>query len=736
MLRAYKTATHLLKSCALLAISLAWALIYLTATGTAQQQTAQPELNVQASFSAQTPVAPDAPIELRLNRPLAISEGRLAVLLGQTDLTALFKATENALRYSPPALPLPLGDIEVTVYLVSPRDEWKLLARFPLRVAAKASAPATQNAPPAEKPKQLGFDKFIIAPTLTLGVKSQVAETHFPAASRPLRPTFADAIVRAGLRTQMTREGFNLQSQFDLAGSSFQREALRFGVLGKQAPHVDLSSYTIQLQTGRSQQSRLLSGNATFGTHRHLVNNYESRGVTLLLPLGARSTLALAALNGTRIVGFDNFFGLEERRHQVQSATWGFEFLPKRPGGLRLETSYLNGSLLPRNHFNQNTVTDTERSRGWGLRLLASDAAQRWQLEGGFARSRFTNPSDPLLNQSFSVVPVQATTRNARYLDASYQLLRELAVSKTRKANLTLSLRHERVDPLFRGIGAGTQADLLQNQVDLIGSLGEVSINASFGGFNNNLDELPALLKTLTRRRAFNLNTPLAPLLKLPEKQSVWWPRIAFSYDRTHQFAPTVPRNGGFDGNDNNLSFIPNQVSLNQFFTADWQLPKWRFGYRLNRSFQDNRQIRREFADLQNLVNVFTLGLSPSTRLDVNFELHAESAENRETQRTDRTLRFNLNLNWRMTQKMTLTANFANTTLGDLARTASSRNTDFNLQWSRRWVFNEQSRFRKLQAQFFIIYANRYAHAHDTVFGLNNLRKTQTLNSGLNFTFF
>jgi hypothetical protein len=278
MFRPATTATHLLKSCAWLTI-VVWASSYLTAASAAQQQTAQPELVVQASFSAQAPIVPDAQIELRLNRPLVVSEGKLAVLLGQTDLTALFIATENVLRYGPPALPLPPGETELTVYLVSPRDEWKLLARFPLRVAAKASAPAAQTPPPtasAAKPKRFGFDKFIIAPTLTLGLKSQVAETHFPATNRPPRPTFADEIMRAGLRTQMTRDGFNLQSQFDLAGSSFQREALRFGVLGKEAPYVDLSSYTIQLQTGRSHQSRLLSGNAAFGTQRHLVNNYES----------------------------------------------------------------------------------------------------------------------------------------------------------------------------------------------------------------------------------------------------------------------------------------------------------------------------------------------------------------------------------------------------------------------------------------------------------------------------
>jgi hypothetical protein len=40
-------------------------------------------------------------------------------------------------------------------------------------------------------------------------------------------------------------------------------------------------------------------------------------------------------LNGTSIVGFGNFFGLNNRNHQVFSAAWGHEFIKARPGGLR-----------------------------------------------------------------------------------------------------------------------------------------------------------------------------------------------------------------------------------------------------------------------------------------------------------------------------------------------------------------------------------------------------------------
>src|SRR5262245_17933447 len=98
MFRSHTTATQRHNFRAWLTSGLLWALIYLTAASAAQEPT---ELVVQASFNTQTPIAPDAQIELRLNRPLALSEGKLAVLLGQTDLTALFSATENLLRYGP-----------------------------------------------------------------------------------------------------------------------------------------------------------------------------------------------------------------------------------------------------------------------------------------------------------------------------------------------------------------------------------------------------------------------------------------------------------------------------------------------------------------------------------------------------------------------------------------------------------------------------------------------------------
>ena len=68
----------------------------------------QIDLTVKASFDGKT-VLPEDAIELTLNRQPSPAEGRLAVLIGQTDLTELFVIEGNSLKYSPKAIPLPEG---------------------------------------------------------------------------------------------------------------------------------------------------------------------------------------------------------------------------------------------------------------------------------------------------------------------------------------------------------------------------------------------------------------------------------------------------------------------------------------------------------------------------------------------------------------------------------------------------------------------------------------------------
>ncbi len=103
---------------------------------------------------------------------------------------------------------------------------------------------------------------------------------------------------------------------------------------------------------------KLSLGHISQGTQRHLISGFGSRGVSLGLGFGPWGDFAVAVMNGSSIVGWDNFMGLNRTEHQVTSASLGIDFLAKLPGRLRLETTLMNGSLLPLSDFNQGVIND------------------------------------------------------------------------------------------------------------------------------------------------------------------------------------------------------------------------------------------------------------------------------------------------------------------------------------------------------------------------------------------
>jgi hypothetical protein len=747
-------------------------------------------LTVRASFADKQSIAPDEPIELTIDRPLAQGEGRLAVLVGATDTTDLFVVSAQSLKYDiGKSFPLPLGATELTVYLVPLNNDWKEIARFPMRVGENAaneaggaqakidepetkteSQPATdESAQPGATPEQpqtepqvkrrLGFDKLDFAPQLNVGFKSQFAEIHFPETNKPDRPTFADATLQGTWKTEMARGAFNMQSQFDFIGSGFRNEALRFGDLQGRAPKIDLSSYSMQFQ----QRTRKFTvGHSSFGAHRHLINNFASRGVILAAPLGPHADISLMTMNSTNIVGFDNLSGLANRRHRMHGAILGLDAFKSRPGGVRFEVGALDAWFTSnRQNFNQSNINDAERNRGYSARLLAKDKSERARLDGGFTRSYFYNPNDPLLNQGADVQSSRAETRNARYVDTGYDLLKEFVFKRTpspapsdaaepqpaatsqdapqpavepKKLNLSVNFRHERVDPLFRSIGANTQADLFRNEADFAGSYGELNFTAAHTRFNDNLAGIRTILRTNTLRAAFAINTPLQGLFSgaRPSQPNPFLPRIGYTFERVTASADFIPVGGGFD----QPGAIPDQANVVQSFTVEWQVKEIRLAYRMNHSLQDNRALGRERADLQNFTHNATVGLNPLATLELNLELNFEDANNREQARTDRTLRFGGVVNWQATRRQSFNLTLSTIGAGDLARTTKNFNNEFDLQWSFRLARENENRFKKVQANYFIRYANRFAHTRNFVENINNLTRLQTFNTGLNFIFF
>lgn len=731
-------------------------------------------LAIVASFSAQHAVRPDERIELLLSRDLRGMERRLAVFIAATDVSHLFTAERLRLRYDSRFWPLPIGESIVTVYLVSQGDRWDELAHFTLRVAERdanlrdegeksdsnselagrilkthyqglfdssagskqargldvalltgASAPSQST--PAGQPAQSHKDTTKFTPSVTLTVTSQPAQSTFPG-PQPERATFTQIDLQASLKNDSQYGIFTTQSSFDFAGSSFQQSALRFGTLGKEAPQIDLSSYLIHFQTGKVKYD---VGHFAFGTQRQLINGFSSRGLQISVPFLKQFDFTVATMNGTQLVGYDNFFGIAKAKHRMLAATLGIELNRKRPGGLRVEVSGLNAYFQPISGVNRGVVTDLQRSNGVAVRLIMNDKAQRFHFEGGFTRSFFSSPSDPTLNQGAKVVALPNLTRNAHYLDVSYQVLKDHALSKTKKASLTVAFQEENVAPLFRSLGASTQADKIQYAFSVNGSINEIVAQFVQTNFHDNLRQIPSILRTLNGLTHVSIAAPASALLNRP-KSSPWLPRLAYSYDRAHSFGAAIPVNGGFEFAPNS---IPDLIGTNQVVSADWQVKKFTWGYNFNRSFQDNRQPTRERADRAVLVNTGRVGWVINSHVNLNFDLSGESADNKETGRIDRTYRVGPAINWQLTKQMALSMNLANTIAGDAANTSHSRNTEFDAAWTYRFARGKEQ-MKKVSGQFFIRYANHYSHALERLLPSDSLRKVQTLTASLGITFF
>ena len=701
----------------------AWSLVAPAIVLCAGMLAAQPHdpLKLGISIDDETPVRADGRLELVLSRALGPTEGRLGVFLDRIDLTSLFVHDGLTLAYRSDVKPLPTGPGTLTVYLVSPDEEWLEIATLPLVV----------EAPPVASPGQAETLRREwareLAPSLTVSIKGQRTVDYSPEEARPPRGDAHDASLQAGLSAGASSGSFTSQGQLDVVGVSYRPESLRYGELGEEAPRVDLSSYLVQLGTGGF---KLYLGHTSFGTHRHLVSDFSSRGLVATSAIGSQLDVSVAALNGTSIVGWSNPFGLETREHRVLSGTVGLELVPGRPGGARIEVNAVDGSLQPTSSYTQSHLSDAEQSQGLGARLLASDAQQRFRIEAGYARSSFENPSDPLLDQGAGTVAVQAVTRDAYFLDADLQVLRELRLAEGWASNVTLALRHSRIDPLYRSVAVYTQADRQSSQLQVSGNVGEIKLAASHERGNDNLDDVASILKSFTRRTSGQLILPLGALGAPAGPRSSLLPQITLAWQSTHQFADALPSNGDFDP-----SAVPDQVSTNSTVSADWQLPTWRVGCRWNSSFQDNRQPGRELDDIENSVTGIALALTVATGLDVIVDLSSERARNHATEARYEILRGTLAVTIKTSRRSVLALSGGTTSEGDVAGSSRSRNLDADAQWSTGFGAKEPGRLG-LEGQLFIRYALRTASSYDTVFLLDSENQVQSVNGGVRITLF
>ncbi|HRH40917.1 MAG TPA: hypothetical protein PKY82_04680 [Pyrinomonadaceae bacterium] len=716
-------------------------------------QTAEQTLSVTVNFKAEEAITSEFAIEISLSRALSTGE-RIAVTIGEIDLTSLFAQTENRLVYDAKLMPLPIGESKVTVYLIT-ANVWKEIGRFSLKVVEvqkvtdvkstetpkndESKTPndvgqkiQDQSSKVEDQPKKapLGLEKFDFLPAFTVSMKSQAFQSNFPIANRPTeRATFTDFTLTGSAKQEIKQGGFSADANFDFAGSSFKQEALRFGTLGEKAPNVDLSSYLMNFQVGKAKFSY---GHTSFGNNRHLVSSFSARGLSVNIPINKYFDITGGILNGTSIVGFGNFFGLRKFNHQVQGATLGIEFIPKRQNAMRLEITGFNAYIQALSGVSEGRINDAERSRGFGLRFITSDNSERFKLEVGYALSRFQNPQDTQLDPNGNAIPIAPVTRSAHYVETSYQIFKDLKLTSTKNLNLTASFKHEYVEPLYKSLGAGAGADRTAQDYGLDASIGEITFGYGFNHSNDNLRNVPSILKSITRTNRFAMAIPLTALIGKSEKPSPFLPRLGYNIDITHQFGAGIPVNGGFEIDP---STIPDLINTNQSFSSTWQFSKFNFEYRYNRSNADNRQTGRETADQIGWTNGWTIGLNPLTTLSFNVGINLENQNNLELIQINKTKALTFGVNWTPFKGATFASNFSNTIAGDKAKTNDNKNTNFDVQFAYNFT-KEKSKFRKVGMQSFVRFADTFARNRDFLAISDNRTRVKILTAGVTFNFF
>jgi hypothetical protein len=658
---------------------------------------AQDPAPVVSASAAAGWIAGDEPLEIRVS-PRPQPGVRLAVMIGDVDWTALFAATETGLRRAPSPLRLPAGEHTVVVYSVGPAD-WQEIGRLQLRVLTPS-----------------GNERVDLHPRVDVANKGQLGVGRFPDPGPDPRDRFQDLTFAFGLGGTVVRRGWTTTVASSVVAATFRPDALQFAARQETAPRIDLASYAV---TTASNRVTVAVGHVTFGGHRHVMNGYASRGVTATLRLASRADLSLAALNGSAIVGWSNPLGIQQASHRIVAGALGVELTP-RPGGARVELSLLQADLLPQADFNEGRITDAERNRGFGIRVAGGDRANRLRFDGGVTRASFVNPADPLLAGTAVVVPVRPTTRTARYVDAAYTIV------NTPGAALSAGFRHELVQPLFGSLQGFVRPDLLQNVVDANGSFSGLSVQGSLAWSHDNLDEVPSVLRTLTRTQQVNVAAPFGGMARSRDGRL---PTVTYSLQRTHQAGDGVPVDSEFQP-----THVPDQVSVNQAVSVEWQHAQWRAGYRFNHSLQDNRQVGRALADFGALTNSVTVGFARPEG-DVGLELGFEGAENREVRRTDRTRRLSITGSWRPSPRSTVTGQFSTTRVGNDVDDQRSRNADLGVQFTQVVPVTRRPD-GKPSIQVFVRYARVSARLLAGTAGPAGDTRLWTLNTGATFSVF
>ncbi len=655
-------------------------------------------------------VDPGEPVEVRVANPAA--DQRLVIFLDATDITAVFAQTRPGHYrlqrewYAPPP-----GRHTLIVYAVNDRGEWLELERRSLNLLSEG-----------------GFETAEMTPELTLTIDSQWDEGHSGDTPPPERHNFHDASLQFGLRGHHARQGLEITSSMNVVGATHKASRLRYGELQNGAPPVDLSDYLVQAQI---DDLRVELGHVNYGENPLLSSSVANRGVLGSYRLNDRFDIALSWQNGTSITGYNNLLGLSRStRHYIAGGTLGWRPLSESENPLRIELSYLKARIESESNFDVGEVTDAEQSRGWGLRVLGEALNGRLRYNANYARSRFVNPTDPFLFQNDNLVPVRQTTDSAWFLAFTYDLFDDSG-DVPPAVNAALTLTYERTDPLYRSLAASPQADIARYALSLQGAIDNAQWSLHYRHDEDNIDNIPSVLKTRTVDTGLTLALPLRVYLEDPDSETSFYPDLSFSAQRVHQYAINNP---GALGGFNSDSHLPDQMNDVARLGLSWAFDRWDIGYELEYSNQDNRQIGRDLADFLSWGHSVNLALRPTDTLSVNVSVGRVDTRDREQALNSLSDTGSLAVDYQWSDRLGFNVNYSKSLDHDSLDRASSRTSRLDLGLTYRFDM-PATREQRVPGQLYLRYARDTSRNKDNTFGFDSRAGTWTLSSGLSLSF-
>ncbi len=578
------------------------------------------------------------------------------VLIGDHDVSSLFKFERQSLIFAG-GIPLPAGENELMVNQYK-AGEWQAIGSLNIQVMTRS-----------------GFKQAQWTPKLELNINSQRYERVSGDGTASERPTYADVSANIGLASHHENNSYVIDSNINLLAVSNRQQAIQFSDKGNQARKIDVVDYQVSVNKGNNKVS---FGQVSYGNNALLVDNLSRRGVVWNYQNEAESSLSGAILNGTDIVGFNNFSGLADITEQyVKVLGFGFNTLTDSRVSLRLEGNYLDAQRTSASDFGVGEVRSAEKNQAIGFKLTANDSEGKLNAELTLGMSRYNNPIDNTLDFGEELVALKSKTAVAHNFTFSYILLQDWQTPWDSVVSFTINANMAKTAPLYQTLTAFVQANVETKLVGAQYQLGSVSGSLSSQSSQDNLDNLVNILTTKTINNSFNSNIPLAKFFLGTETTSVlssWLPGVDYSYQSTHQYAINSPDSAqsGFNGG----SHLPDQQTTSHSLAANWQLAVNSISLSSNYSLQDNKQIGRENADFNSLQHALSFNLQQDDQTSWIFSI----SRNRQNDFENKIIKFSnsitVGFNWQSQNGLALSANYGLTKDDDSLK--QSENTATN----------------------------------------------------------